>query len=111
MASGLSIVLGARTLVVRGAPGFRDPGFSSAFGFAPYPSSERGLSLSLTNGYGAASSGGAEVLMLRHTLQGLTANCGSVSGTDENGAPAGESMRRRLCSISRRLPISALPAS
>ncbi len=52
----------------------REWGASGAFAYDPRPSSDRGLSASLTQTWGAASSGGMDALLNRETLAGLAAN-------------------------------------
>ena len=69
---GLRLDLSARRLIAHQAEGFREWGISGSFGYDSDPSSERGLSLTLRNGYGAAA-GGARGLLDRPTLPGLAA--------------------------------------
>ena len=73
-ASGLSLGLEARGLVAHRALDFSERGASASFGWGPRPASERGLSLSLTQSWGAAPSGGVDALLTRETLAGLAAN-------------------------------------
>ena len=54
--------------------GFRERGFSGALGWRQKPSSDRGAALTLTQSVGGSSSGGAEALLARSTLEGLAAN-------------------------------------
>ena len=68
---GLRFDLKGRALVAHEAPGFREWGASAGFGFDPRPSTERGLSLSLTQAYGATPSGGMDALLDRETLAGF----------------------------------------
>ena len=71
---GLTFDVSARTLVAHEAPGFRERGLTAALGFDPLPLTDRGLTLSLRQTLGAASTGGADALMGRETLTGLGAN-------------------------------------
>ena len=71
---GLTFHVSARTLVAHEASGFRERGITAALSFDPLPSTERGLSVSLRQTLGAASTGGADALMGRETLTGLGAN-------------------------------------
>ena len=68
---GLRFDLKGRALVAHEAPGFREWGASAGFGFDPRPATERGLSLSLTQAYGATPSGGMDALLDRETLAGF----------------------------------------
>ena len=70
--SGFSLALNARGLLVHEASGFREWGVSGALRYDPDPVSERGLSLTLTPSWGAASTGGANALFGRETLAGLS---------------------------------------
>ena len=71
---GLSMELNARTLLAHEASGFRERGLTAALSFDPRPSTERGLTLSLRQTLGAASTGGADALLGRETLAGLGAS-------------------------------------
>ena len=71
---GLRLDLKGRALVAHEAPGFREWGASAGFGFDPRPSTERGLSVSLTQAYGASPSGGMDALLDRETLAGFAAS-------------------------------------
>ena len=71
---GLRLDLKGRALVAHEAPGFREWGASAGFGFDPRPATERGLSLSLTQAYGATPSGGMDALLDRETLSGFAGN-------------------------------------
>ena len=70
--SGFSLALNARGLLAHEASGFREWGVSGALRYDPDPVSERGLSLTLTPSWNAASTGGADALFGRETLAGLT---------------------------------------
>ena len=70
---GLSAELRGRGLLAHEAKGFRERGLSGAFSWDPVEG-ERGPRLSLTQTMGRASSGGAEALLGRGTLEGLAAN-------------------------------------
>ena len=69
---GLRFDLKGRALVAHEAQGFREWGASAGFGFNPRPATERGLSLSLRQSWGASPSGGMDALLDRETLTGLT---------------------------------------
>ena len=71
---GLSFDLKARGLVAHEAPGFREWGASVSFAYRPRPETDRGLSLSLGQSWGASPSGGMDALLTRETLAGLAAN-------------------------------------
>ena len=71
---GLTFDLSARTLVAHEESGFRERGITAALGFDPRPSTDLGLTMSLRQTLGEASTGGADALMLRETLTGLEAN-------------------------------------
>ena len=70
--SGLLLRLNARGLLVHGASGFREWGVSGVLRYDPNPVSERGLSFTLAPSWGAASTGGADALIGRETLAGLS---------------------------------------
>ena len=71
---GLSAEVRGRGLLSHEADGFGERGFSGTLSFDPEPSSERGLSLALTQTVGTAASGGADALLGRRHLEGLAAN-------------------------------------
>ena len=71
---GLVFESRARGLIAHEASGFREWGASVSFGFDPRPETERGLSLSLTQSWGASPTGGMDSLLGRETLAGLAAN-------------------------------------
>ena len=54
--------------------GFRERGITAALSFDPLPSTDRGLTMSLNQTLGVASTGGVNALMGRETLSGLGAN-------------------------------------
>ena len=70
--SGLLLRLNARGLLVHEASGFREWGVSGVLRYDPNPVSERGLSIALAPSWGAASTGGADALLGRETLAGLS---------------------------------------
>ena len=74
--SGLSADIRGRALLAHEADGFSERGFSASLGWDPEPSTALGPSLTLTQTVGAASSGGAEALLGRGTMEGLAANDG-----------------------------------
>ena len=81
----------ARGLLAHDASGFREWRASASLAFDPDPSSERGLALSLSRLFGAASSGGADALFSRATMAGLDANGG--------GDPAGRFDAKASCGL------------
>ena len=79
---GLAAEIRARGLLSHEAQGFRERGLSGSFVFDPTPSSERGLSLALSQTMGAASRGGMDALLERGTMTGLAANDNGTGGDD-----------------------------
>ena len=73
-ANGLVFESRARALVAHEADGFREWGASLAASWDPRPSTDRGLSVSLTQSWGASPSGGMDALLGRETLADLAAN-------------------------------------
>ena len=71
---GLTFDVSARALVAHEESGYRERGIAAALSFDPLPSTDRGLTMSLRQTLGAASTGGANALMRRETLTGLGAN-------------------------------------
>ena len=71
-ARGLSAEVRARGLLAHEAAGFRERGFSGTLSWDPEPASTLGPSLTLSQALGGASSGGAEALLGRRHLDGLT---------------------------------------
>ena len=71
---GVTLEMKARGLAAHEDEGFREWGASAALVWEPRPQGERGLSLSLTQSWGASSSGGMDALLSRDTLVGLAAN-------------------------------------
>ena len=69
--SGFSASLHARGLLTHESDGFRDQGLSASLGWDPRPTSDRGLSLRLTQTAGAPATGGMHSLLSRTTLEGL----------------------------------------
>ena len=78
---GLEAELRGRGLLSHAAEGFRDRGFSSSLSWRQKPESDLGAALSLTRTMGGSSSGGADALLSRVTLEGLAAN--DSSGNDD----------------------------
>ena len=76
---GLRLDLRLRTLAAHESDGFRDWGASASLSFDPRPASDRGLSMSLRQAWGASPSGGMEALLRRDTMTGL-ANSGVAAG-------------------------------
>ena len=79
---GLQAELRGRGLLAHESAGFRDIGFSGALAWQQKPSSDRGAKLTLTQTIGGASSGGADALLTRSTLDGLAANDNADSGDE-----------------------------
>ena len=71
---GIAAEVRGRGLLTHEADGFGERGFSGTLSFDPEPSSERGLSLTLTQTVGTPASGGADALLGRRHLEGLAAN-------------------------------------
>ena len=71
---GLEAELRGRGLLSHESKGFRDLGFSGSLAWEGKPSSDRGAKLTLTQAVGGTSSGGADALLSRTTLDGLAAN-------------------------------------
>ena len=70
---GLNAEIRGRGLLTHESKGFRERGLSGALGWNPGEDG-RGPSLSLTQTFGGASSGGADALLQRGTMEGLAAN-------------------------------------
>ena len=68
---GLSFEPRARALVTHEADGFREWGASLSASWDPRPSTDRGLSLSLRQSWGASPTGGMDALLGRETHAGL----------------------------------------
>ncbi len=73
-ANGVALDMKARGLVAHETPGFREWGASLSASWDPRPATDRGLSLTLRQSWGAAPSGGMDALLSRETLAGLAAN-------------------------------------
>ena len=73
-ASGVALDAKARGLVAHESPGFREWGASLAASWDPRPSTDRGLSLTLRQSWGASPAGGMDALLSRETLADLAAN-------------------------------------
>ena len=87
---GLRLDLRMRALAAHEAAGFRDWGASAALSFDPRPASDRGLSMTLRQVWGASPSGGMEALLRRDTLTGLAppgAAAGRLEATLSYGVP------------------------
>ena len=80
---GLQAELRGRGLLAHESKGFRDLGFSGALAWEGKPGSDRGAKLRLTQTVGGSSSGGADSLLARGTLEGLAANDNGAGGNDE----------------------------
>ena len=68
---GLAFDLKARGLVAHESSGFREWGASFSGAWDPRPSTERGLSLTIGQAWGASPTGGMDALLGRETLAGL----------------------------------------
>ena len=79
-ANGLTFDSRARALVAHEADGFREWGAALSFGWDPSPETGRGLSLTLTQSWGASASGGMDALLSRETLADLAANDNGSDG-------------------------------
>ena len=80
---GLQAELRGRGLLAHESKGFRDLGFSGSLAWEGNPGSDRGAKLRLTQTVGGSSSGGADALLSRTTLEGLAANDNGEGGDDE----------------------------
>ena len=80
---GLQAELRGRGLLTHESKGFRDLGFSASLAWEGNPGSDRGAKLRLTQTVGGSSSGGADALLSRTTLEGLAANDDGAGGNDE----------------------------
>ena len=80
---GLQAELRGRGLLTHESKGFRDLGFSGSLAWEGNPGSDRGAKLRLTQTVGGSSSGGADALLSRTTLEGLAANDDGEGGDDE----------------------------
>ena len=98
-ANGLTFDSRARALVAHEAEGFREWGAALSFGWDPSPETGRGLSLTLTQSWGASASGGMEALLSHETLAGLA----PADGGD--GANGFEASRRLEGEIGYGLPV------
>ena len=77
---GLQAEMRGRGLLAHESEGFRDLGFSGSFAWEGKPGSDLGAKLGLTQTVGGSSSGGADALLSRTTMDGLAANPGSGPG-------------------------------
>ena len=93
---GLQAELRGRGLLAHRSKGFRDLGFSGALAWEGKPGSDRGAKLRLTQTLGGSSSGGADALLSRTTLEGLAANDNGEGGNDELKSRRLELKSRRL---------------
>ena len=87
--SGVTADLQGRGLLGHEASGFREFGLSGSLAFDPSPSSDRGLSLSLSQTVGASAPGGVDTLYGRDTMAGL-------GGADDGAGSVDSAGRRRL---------------
>ena len=86
-ARGLQAEIRGRGLLSHGSKGFRNRGVSVELSWRQRPDSDRGATLALTRSVGGASSGGADALLSRATMDGLSAgDRGPVSGDDDPGS-------------------------
>ena len=83
--SGLRLDLKGRVLIAHSSAGFKEWGASGALAWDPRPTTDRGLSLSLRQSWGAAPAGGMDALLSRETLAGLAANDNPGSGAGAGG--------------------------
>ena len=80
---GLQAELRGQGLLAHQSKGFRALGFSGSLAWEGKPSSDRGAKLKLTQTVGASSSGTADALLARGTLEGLVANDNGEGGKDD----------------------------
>ena len=71
---GLQAEMRGRGLLAHESEGFRDLGFSGSLAWEGKPGSDLGAKLGLTQTVGGSSSGGADALLSRTTMDGLAAN-------------------------------------
>ena len=71
---GLQAELRGRGLLTHESKGFRERGLSGSLAWQQKPGSERGAKVTLSQTVGGSSSGGADALLARGTLEGLAAN-------------------------------------
>ena len=83
---GLQAEMRGRGLLAHESEGFRDLGFSGSFAWEGKPGSDLGAKLGLTQTVGGSSSGGADALLSRTTMDGLAASPGSGSPGSGSGA-------------------------
>ena len=94
---GLQAEMRGRGLLAHESDGFRDLGFSGTLAWEEKPESDRGAKLGLTQTVGGSSSGGADALLSRTTLDGLAANDrGSGTGAGDSKGGNDDLMSRRL---------------
>ena len=94
---GLQAEMRGRGLLAHESEGFRDLGFSGSFAWEGKPGSDLGAKLGLTQTVGGSSSGGADALLSRTTMDGLAANDpGSGAGDSEGGNDELKSRRLEL---------------
>ena len=75
------LVLNARGLLAHEASGLRESGASASLAWDPRPTTDRGLALTLRQGWGGSPAGGMNALLGRETLAGLA--------DDDNGDTPG----------------------
>ena len=95
---GLQAELRGRGLLAHESSGFRDLGFSGSLAWEGKPGSDLGAKLGLTQTVGGSSSGGADALLSRTTLDGLAANdpgSGSGAGDNEGGNDGNDDLSSR----------------
>lgn len=90
-----------RGLLSHEAPGMRERGVSGTLSWQQTPASDRGATLTLTQTIGAASSGGAQALLSRTTLDGLTAY-------DPEAGDANDDLRARRTDLTLGYGLRAL---
>ena len=81
---GLQAEIRARGLLSHESKGFRERGVSGSLAWNQKPGSDRGATLTLSQTLGGASSGGADALLARTTLDGLAANDNGGGGDLES---------------------------
>ena len=80
---GLQAEMRGRGLLAHESSGFRDLGFSGSLAWEGKPGSDLGAKLGLTQTVGGSSSGGADALLSRTTLDGLAANDSGDYGNND----------------------------
>ena len=106
---GLQAEMRGRGLLAHESEGFRDLGFSGTFAWEGKPGSDLGAKLGLTQTVGGSSSGGADALLSRTTMDGLAANdpAAAMSAMTSSEPAAGVEVRLRPAGLRRPFHLDA----